>query len=137
MVALLSAGSALAQTACQQKCLAHDTCQSCADDRCIKHCNDRTQSCMLACDKDHPEQGPKKMKLTGLCPGPGGRKIPCDQIPQSAPTDEEMKRMISHPTQKTKTDKDREKDEKSVPHVMPTAENYQQLFEQHQKQQGH
>ncbi len=135
VLAVLLGGSAFAQSKCQQRCLAGDTCGECQDDRCIKRCSARTQACMEACEKSDPEStAGKQVKLTGTCPGPGGRKLPCDQSPQKAPSQADLQNMMLHPPTKPKN---REKDEGRVPHTMPTADNYQQLVEEHNRQKGH
>lgn len=129
----LLASAALAQTKCQSRCLDNGCTASCQDDRCMRRCSDRTQSCMAACEKTEPAATQvNKVKMNGTCPGPNGRLMPCDQIPQSAPDEATLKNMMAHPPTKKK---DREKDEASVPHQMPTAENYQQLMQQHKAQQ--
>jgi hypothetical protein len=133
VTALLLGGTALAQSKCQQACMASNACTNCNDDRCLKRCGSRQQDCMASCAKTDASAPPKNLKL-GACTGPGGRKIQCGDAPQSAPNEQDIKNMLAHPKQKPR---DKEKDEAKVPHVMPTADNYQKLYEEHQKQQGH
>jgi hypothetical protein len=128
----LLAGSAFAQGKCQSRCLDSGSCQaSCTDDRCMKRCSARTQACMEACEKTDPASiNAKQVKMNGTCPGPGGRMISCDQIPQQAPSEKDVSNMIQHPHVKPK---DHNKEESKFPKQMPTADNYQQLYEQQQK----
>jgi len=133
-MAVLTGGAAFAQSKCQSNCTASNNCSTCTDDRCLRRCGSRLQDCMQACDKAEPSTAPKNLKLSGSCPGPGGRKMPCDQIPQRGPSEQEIKNMMAHPNVKKPN---KEKDEANVPRQMPTADNYQQLYNEHQKQMKH